>query len=207
MSPLSLLLLAVAGVDADTILRDGFEPVQPAIAAACDDPLVMPEGFTVQTHSWSQLFTPPDGSPVPEFPLSNGFPVPVGANLWHIRAASFVAPAGMVGTLFWEGAQANPSQGYFYARPAEAMFVGISACPGDLRVGEGYDPCARFSSTGSLVFNTVLAGPHPTSCTLEAGKTYWLNVSPHDPATLQPACRPVPTSAEGCDVQARQTSP
>jgi hypothetical protein len=111
-----------------------------------------------------------------------------------------------VTNLFFDGAQANPGQGYFVARPAASMFLGVSACPGDFRLVQG---CSLVANTGSLVTTTRHA-QSPWACTLTPGVTYYLTVAPVDPSDGLEAgehtCTPAYSSENGCDVQGRSTS-
>jgi hypothetical protein len=175
----------------------------------CDHPLVMPEGWVRKTITWAQLFTPRDGAPVPTYPNSNGFPVPIGADKGTYVTARFVAEPMQAWNLFWDGAQANPPEGYRTARPADSMFLSISQCPGDFRIKLGFDPCAKNTNTGSLLGNST-GVVSAFACPLVAGAEYWITVAPVNPVDgLTPGehtCRPVPSSEAGCDVQARQTA-
>lgn len=187
-----------------TVHADGFEGDDPAGADPCASPLVLPD-YRVTLKTWTQCFTPRDGNPKPTYPSSNGFPIPLGAPKGEATACAFVAQPDQVTNLFWDGAQANPNEGYFTARPADAMFLGIDTCAGSLRQIPG---CWRYTNTGTLVTSTR----HPPSdfyCALTPGVTYYLNISPMDPTDgLQDgehSCKPVPSSEAGCDVQARQT--
>lgn len=189
-----------------TLFADGFESAKQPGADPCDSPLVMPEGFAPTYKSWAQCFTPRDGSPVPTYPNGLGFPVPLGANKGEYLVCEFVALPDQVTNLFFDPAQANPGQGYYVARPASSMFLGVSTCPGDFRMVQG---CSLVANTGSLV-TTTRDVPNPNACSLTAGVTYYLTVAPVDPqdglTEGEHTCRDVPSSANGCDVQTRQTS-
>ena len=181
-------------------------------------PGIQPSGWARTDTTWVQLFTPRDGSPVPAYPSSNGFPVPIGATRGSYTAASFTANANQTVNMFWDGAQANPNEGYFTARPANGMFISISPCAGDLRPANmdagGFlaAGCRKFANTGTLVFSTSpsLGSSNSNACKLEAGKQYYINVLPADPNDgLTPgehSCSETQSSALGCDVQSRSTT-
>jgi hypothetical protein len=213
--PFSLWYLYVDGTSdprlasppSDVVFSDGFEEPEGGGGDPCDDPLVMPEGLVGVHRTWAQCFTPPDGSPVPEYPNSLGFPVPLGADKGTYKACEFTAQVNQVTNLFVEPAQANPGQGYRMPRPAQSMFLGVSICPGDFRTT--LPGCWMVVNTGTLVTETVEANS-PLACPLVAGQKYWLTVAPVDPRdglTLgEHTCQSVPNSENGCDQQARQTS-
>ncbi len=177
-------------------------------------PLVQPAGWTRIDKSWSALFTPVDGAPVPVYPNSNGFPVPLGSNKGTYVAAAFTAGADQTVSMFWDPAQAKPLEGYTTARPAEAMFFSISPCAGDLRPADGSGGflmagCRRFGNTGNIIYSTKSSLPASTvsACKLQAGKKYYINVLPADPSdglsAGEHSCSATSSSANGCDVQAR----
>ena len=193
-----------------------------SVVAGCDitpgTPGVQPMGWQRVDTTWENLFKPRDGAPIPTYPDSLGFPVPIGANKGQYTSAAFVAEANQTVNMFWDPAQANPWEGYSYARPAEGMFISVSPCPGDVRPADdavgGFlaAGCRRFANTGSLVFSTSPGLVQSTfgACKLDAGKTYYLNVMPANPddglVAGEHSCTPSPTSDLGCDVQAKSTS-
>lgn len=173
-----------------------------------------PTGWGRVNMTWAQLFTPRDGNPVPVYPTSNGFPVPIGANKGQYVAASFTPLANQTVNMVWDRAQAKPTEGYSTARPAAGMFISISPCPGDLRPADatgGFlaNGCRKFQNEGTLIYSTMSSLSQSTSsaCKLEAGKTYYINVLPANPydglTTNEHSCDDVASSALGCDVQAR----
>jgi hypothetical protein len=190
----------------DPLLSDGFEEEENEESGGdpCDHPLVMPVGWTMVAKSWAQCFTPKDGSPVPTYPNSNGFPIPLGALKGEYKICTFVAKPNTTTNMFWDSAQANPGQGYGVARPADSMYIAISTCRGDFRSPPG---CSLTAASGTLITSTI-HGSSQFYCSLTAGVTYHLTVAPVDPRDgLTPGehtCRDVPSSANECDVQTRQ---
>ena len=176
-----------------------------------------PTGWGRVNVTWSQLFTPRDGDPVPVYPLSNGFQVPIGANKGQYTSASFVPNVEQTVNMVWDRAQAKPSEGYSTARPASGMFISISPCPGDLRAfndevgGFLARGCRKFQNESTLIYSTKASLPqsNQSACKLEAGKQYYINVLPANPndglTQGEHSCDPVPSSDLGCDVQARSS--
>lgn len=191
----------------DALFANGFEVQEEQGADPCDHPLVKPAGWTMVARTWAQCFTPRDGRPVPTYPNSLGFPVPLGANKGEYTVCAVDPLPDQVTNIFFDPAQANPGQGYYVARPAMSMFLGYSVCPGDFRMKQG---CAIVANTGSLI-TTTRHQPSPWACTLTLGVRYYLTIAPVDPRdglTLgEHTCNDAaPSSGAGCDVQARQTS-
>jgi hypothetical protein len=179
-------------------------------------PLVQPAGWTRIDKSWSQLFADYDGSPMPTYPSSFGYPVPIGANKGTYVAASFTAGADQTVSIFWDPMQAKPEQGYYTARPAQGMFISVSPCAGDLRPADGSGGflmagCRRYNSSAGITYSTksTLAASNFTACKLQAGKKYYINVLPADPtdglSAGEHSCSDTPSSANACDVQARSS--
>lgn len=201
------------------IFADGFEPDEPGgpVPFTCDHPDVAPSWMVGKQMLWSKLFTPRDGAPVPTYPNSNGFPVPIGADRGGWEAGKFVALPDQTVNMVWDGAQANRNEGYGTARPAEGMFISISPCAGDLRAASFLATdflapgCRKFSNEGTLRL-TTRQGTASTFgyCALTAGQTYYITVSPVNPDNgLDPGehtCRDVPSSQSGCDCQARSNA-
>jgi hypothetical protein len=200
-------------------LATGGGPVDPP--ANCNltagTPLFQPSGWTKVDRTWAQLFTPADGAPIPAYPTSNGFPVPVGSNKGTYVAASFTAAAKQSVSMFWDPAQAKPAEGYSTARPAMGMFISISPCPGDLRPADNsggflMSGCRKFGNSGSLIWSTSASLPASSvsACKLEAGKVYYINVLPANPdgglTSGEHSCSDTSSSSQGCDVQARTTA-
>jgi hypothetical protein len=204
-----LMLMFVSKADAQSIFADGFEEGRGGGPPPdfCDHPLVSPAGFTPVLITWQKLFTPRDGNPKPTYPNSLGFPVPIGAEKGTYTAAKLTALPNQNVSMFWDPAQAKPSEGYFKARPALGMWIAISECPGDFRVSPG---CAKFANTGSLIWSTRITQSTPSACAVVAGEDYFITVAPYDPrGPLRPenhTCSPTPSSEQGCDIQARSTS-
>jgi hypothetical protein len=213
-----LMLMFVSKADAQSIFADGFESGRGGGPPPdfCDHPLVSPAGFTPVLITWQKLFTPRDGNPKPTYPNSLGFPVPIGAEKGTYTAAKFTAQPNQNVSMFWDPAQAKPSEGYFKARPALGMNIVISPCPGDLRPADNSGGflmagCRKFANTGSLIWSTRIAQSTVSACALVEGEDYFITVAPYNPQAgpLHPdnhTCSPTPSSEQGCDSQARQTS-
>jgi hypothetical protein len=199
--------LLIRCANAQTIYADGFEEAA-ASQGPCDDPLVQPAGWQFTNKSWTQAWSSPDGNPQATFPNSVGFPVPIGASIGGYTVIAFVPQAGQSVGIHWDTAQANPQQGYGAPRPADSMFLGISVCPGDFRMKQGFDPCAIVASGASLFWTTGNSG---FACNLAPGVTYYLTVAPVNPqdgifpAPSHTCSTSAPNSAFGCDVQARHS--
>ncbi len=175
---------------ADRVYRDGFEIEDPCAGAT-------PAGYAVRYRTWQETWSAPNGSVQAAFPNSIGSAVPVGADRQQIVTVPFVALPGQYAAIFFDPAQANRSIGYGQPRPALAMFVGISECPADLRMTRERQFCTRFANTGAITWITY---PSPGACQIEAGRTYYLSITPHDPVTGDYWC-PDPERS-GCEVQA-----
>ncbi len=212
LSALLALALSAWINDADAatpslIFSNGFEEGRGGGPAPdiCDHPLVMPAGFAPKLITWRMLFTPRDGNPKPTYPNSLGFPVPIGAEKGSFTAAMFTAEPNQSVSMFWDPAQAKPSEGYMKARPAIGMFISISPCPGDFRPSPG---CAKYANTGSLIWSTRITQSTISACAVVEGEKYFITVAPYNPAAgpLHPddhTCSPTSSSELGCDVQAR----
>lgn len=178
-----------------------------------------PTTLTRVTKTFVQAFSPPDGDPTASYPNSVGFPVPIGANKGSYLTVPFVAQPNTVVDMTWDTAQANGFQGYSSPRPADAMFVGISPCPGDLRPTDHFSEdiflrngCRRVTGLDSMFYSTTSGTVNPYSiCKLEAGKTYYINIAPVNPNqssgpnSTYTCSTTAPNSANGCDVQIRHT--
>jgi hypothetical protein len=215
----STLLLALCAAAlpaaAQTVFRDGFDPPpEPEVPEACSDPLIAPEGWDMNTSTWSEAWSSPDGSPQASYPNSVGFPVPLGANKNKIKVIHFVPQANQTVDISWDTVQANEREGY-KPRVALSMFISISPCPGDVRAVDNYseDPflrggCRQQGGGGSMFFTTQPGMTNPEIvCTLQAGTTYFMNVAPIDPRdglTLgEHTCDDASVySDQGCEVQA-----
>lgn len=179
------------------------------------DPLYQPAGWTLTDMTFAEAFTPQDGDPVPAYPNSLGFPVPVGADRGGITVISFTANATQTVNMIWDRAQANPGQGYGTARPASGMFFSVSPCRGDVRAPDAEAGgflaagCRKFSNEGVLIWSTSpsLSASTSAACKVTAGRVYFLHVMAADPSDGldegEESCDEVPSTAEGCDVQAR----
>jgi hypothetical protein len=209
-----------ASSTSDAIFRDGFESGLPGgppqDACFLGAPLVRPTGWVVTPISWVKAFTPRDGAPKPVYPNSLGFPVPIGADRGGITAIKFRSIANQTVSIFWDPAQAKPSEGYFRARPASAMFFSISPCHGDVRPGDNtggflMQGCRKLANTGGFTYTTKASVPASTTatCKLEPDTDYYINVmaaNPYDGLVIgETTCFDTQSSMEGCDIQARST--
>lgn len=186
---LAALLFAPSLACAQAVFVDGFEPPAEATPAAynCNVDGVMPPNFNLAMSTWPRTFSSPDGSPRAEYPQGVSFPTPVGADRTYMRVVPFVPNPSQMVNMYWDEVQSRPSEGYQPGRPAQGMWFAISPCIGDMRapVYASEDPflrpgCRRFETSGGLVW--VTAASIPTSdtafCKLEAGRTYYMTISP-----------------------------
>lgn len=205
--PLILLAVLVRCASAEPIFAHGFEEPGAGGADPCDDPLATPEGWVLKTKSWELAFTTPGTRPFSVYPNSSGFPVPVPGyeqypgnkyRKGEIVSIPFVALPETSVRMTWDTAQSGPN--YRQPRPAYGLFVGVSACPWDVRPTLS---CSRMSGLDTLVYSTVEAASG--ACQLIAGQTYYITVVMADPRDgLEPdehTCQDVPNSQDGCDVQ------
>lgn len=178
-------------------------------------PLIAPSTLTRVDKTWEAAFSAAPGAPtsaVAVYPNSIGTATPVGANKGTYTVIPFTPnSANLTVNMFFDPAQASSAIGYTSPRPALAMFVGLSPCPGDLRPPAGTaDPfegsaCRRFNNTGSLTYSTFFVGPGV--CKLEVGQQYFINVAPIDTSDgLQVGEDSCGNSLTGCDVQMRHTA-
>jgi hypothetical protein len=211
--PTSPRLAAVS----DRVFSDGFEKDEsggPPVFS-CEHPDVQPSWMHGRRITWAKMFTPPDGAPVPTYPNSNGFQVPIGADRSGWTAAEFIAGENQTVQMFWDPAQAKPNEGYFRARPAKGMFISISPCAGDLRAStfaatDYLAPgCRRYANTGAITTTTKATLSTFSYCALTPGLRYYITVSPVNPNDgLTPgehSCSVTPSSADGCDAQAKSS--
>jgi len=192
-------------------------PPQPGIPACtypgiAGNPYVQPAGFVGHPVPWSQLML---GAP---FPYGNSYLAPVGSytlralNVARLgpsmagryMATPFVAEQGGAYLVSWVAVQRQSEvPGYPVPRNAASMFVSISPCAGDLRPGDRFsgDPwlttCRASLSSGSLKFGTG------STCRLQAGKTYYLNIAAVEPSdgltTTETTCSYRPSEGR-CEV-------
>ncbi len=175
-------------------------------------PLIAPSTLSRVDKTWVSAFSAPNGSATGVYPNSIGTATPVGANKGTYTVIPFTpSSANLTVNMFWDPAQAANAIGYTNPRPALAMFVGISPCPGDLRPPAGTSDlfegssCRRFANTGSLTYSTFLVSPGV--CKLEIGQQYFINVAPIDTSDgLQVGEDSCGNSLTGCDVQMRHTA-
>ena len=184
-----LLALAVAPLQADPIFFDGFEPLPPQEPAEydCNIPGVMPDGFNMIYKTWTQTFSSPDGSPSASYPSGVGFPTPVGSSQTFMTVVPFVPNPKQIVNMYWDDVPSLPAQNY-NSRPADGMFFAISPCMGDMRApdyfGDPYERfgCRKFQRSASIIWTTSesVAESNADICRLEAGKTYYMTISPTD---------------------------
>lgn len=184
-------------------VQGGGDPPPPATGIpACEtpgiagDPNVQPAGFTGHRLSWGELFY---GATFPHF---NSHLSPVGS--YTLRAmqpstrgptmnaryltTSFVAAPNTNYKIGWVGAQAIPAVSYMNPRAADAVFVSISPCAGDLRPRVVSNPgpflgstCRALVSNGNLFYGTTGGAGQ---CSLVAGQTYFINIAMVNPSNL-----------------------
>lgn len=168
-------------------------------------PLVAPPSLTRIDKTWVKAWSSPDGTSTAVYPNSVGSVVPVGSEKGHYTVIPFTPSENLSVGMFWDVAQ--PSTGYLKPRPANAMFISISPCPGDLRPSNNNstDPfersaCRLLANTGSLYYTTTAS---TAVCKLQAGVQYYINVSPIDTSDgLQAGEDTCGNALTGCDVQA-----
>jgi hypothetical protein len=160
---------------------------------------VQPTNFVGHRLTWEQLFygaTFPEGnshlSPIGSFTLRSTSPSTRGPTMnARYFATSFVAQAGANYNISWLGAQGIQEVGYSNPRGADAVFVSISPCAGDLRPRVAVNPgpflqgtCRAMVSNANMFFGTTGG---TGQCPLTAGQTYFINiamVNPSDGLTL-----------------------
>ena len=179
-----LLLLALASPAlAGGLFADGFESMggPPLPACASDpDPLNSPVGYQQRIVSWGDAFF---GQSYPD--IANGGLSPVGSFTFKSSsrpngppiagkyiAIPFTAVAA-ANKVKWYGSQAIGSRDYRANKPAHAVLVTISECPGDFRMALG--ACWAYGKGGSIFHGPVSA------CWVQPGKGYYLNIVFADP--------------------------
>jgi hypothetical protein len=179
------LSVAVAPALAQSVFTDGFEPDEPA-AYACNVDGVMPPNFSLRMSTWRGTFSSPDGSPAATYPGGVYFPTPVGADRIQMRVVPFVPNPSQSVQLYFDEVQSRPNEGYQPGRPTDGMWFAISPCIGDMRppnpFGEPFlrQGCRIFEKAGAIGWTTAasVAESDAAICKLEAGKTYYLTISP-----------------------------
>jgi hypothetical protein len=219
VAPLVLLALCWNCARAERIFADGFEEQDASGVDPCAHPLVLPAGWAFESKTWVDAFSRPGGTPAAAYPNSVGNPVPVPGYRWFRRlqvgqfefykrgqfvAIGFVAQPNLTVDMTWDTAQSGPN--YTTPRPADTMFVGVSACPWDARP---HLLCSRTSGLDSLFLSSKTDQPG-MFCPLVAGETYYINVlmaNPNDGLVPgENVCsETAANSAEGCDVQMRHS--
>lgn len=153
-------------------------------------PKVQPAGFTGNRVAWSAMFfggTFPDGashlSPVGAFTLRSLQPSTRGPTMnARYITTSFVAGVSQNYQISWLGAQSIPAANYSPPRAADAVFVSISPCAGDLRPRVNLNPpsilessiCRGMASNGNIKFGTTGGAGQ---CPLVAGVEYFINIA------------------------------
>lgn len=193
--------------DVSVVVGPATNPDPQPAGCSITDPLIAPNSLTKVTKTWTQAWSSPNGKYVPTYPDGIGYPVPIGAEKNGYTVIPFTPNANQSVKIFFDGAQPSSATGYNPARTAMAMLITISPCQGDLRYprSASLDPfekpaCRIFANTGSLYFTTISGS---AACTLEAGKTYYMNVAAIDTSDgLQAGENTCGSSYSGCDVQA-----
>lgn len=181
------LLLAPALAGAQIVFQDGFDP-PPEVPQAydCNVDGVMPPNFNLLMRNWTSTFSAPDGSPSATYPNGVSFPTPVGADRGYMRVVPFVPNPSQTVVMYWDEVQSRPQDGYLPGRPADGMWFAISPCIADMRA-PAYtgDPwllpgCRKFERSTSLIWTTAasVTASDAVQCKLEAGKTYYMTISP-----------------------------
>lgn len=209
-----LLLVFVFPARAQSIFGNGFEGGSAGGDTPCSN--LNPANWTRVHRSWTQVFSAPDGNPSAAYPSGVSFPTPIGSNIGQGVVVPITPFAFQGVNLYFDQVQARPQDGYFKARYADAMFIGLTDCKVtingtefaalDLRppVAMSPDPmlwpaCRVFENSGSLTWSS---GSVPQGCHLDPMKKYGLVIAPLNPVTQQHSCANVPNSAQGCDVGA-----
>lgn len=178
----------------EVVVAQADTPPPPPPPAGCTlgaDPQLAPAGWNRVDKAWNFAFSPPNAPGTAVYPNSPGQLIPLGAPRGGYTAISFVPNANQTVQIAWVEAQAYQGTGYNSPRPVTAMFVGISPCPGDLRMtragSEANDVfvqrgCRKVGFEDTVVYSTT-TGPHnpDTVCALEAGRTYYINVLAANP--------------------------
>lgn len=154
-----------------------------------EDPNFQPSGFVPRVVSWQEAFygntfpTIDAGglAPVGSFTFASSPSSPGIAIAGNYIAIPFVPQPNSSYTIKWLGAQAITSRNYRTARPADAVYVTISPCQGDFRLRNSSAPatdptsnaCGSYAFEKNLFYGTVGGG---AQCTLEAGRTYYVNI-------------------------------
>lgn len=163
---------------------------------------VQPQGFTGHRRTWGQLFYGaefPEGrsflSPIGSYSLRDLAPTTRGPTMnARYITTSFIAQPGGNYAIDWLGAQAVVWSGeisYNPPRSADAVFVAISPCAGDLRPRVATNPpthwvssvCRALVRNGGLSFGTTGGSGQ---CALQPGQEYFVTiafVNPNDGLT------------------------
>lgn len=196
---------------AASVFTNGFEAAEGGGEEppdSCVDPLVFPPGWRVDSRTWTQTFSAPDGRPIATYPNGVSWPVAVGAEKGRIKIVPFTPTPRQSVNAYFDQVQARPQDGYYRSRPAASMFMAITPCGADVRPPDYFalDPfqrrdCRDVMNFGSLVWTT---GRVAGACHVEAGRTYWLvfmAADPRDGLTLgEHTCEDVSSTDSGCDV-------
>lgn len=185
----------------------------PQNCSAAPDPQLQPAGWNRVNKTWVANWSAKNNSAVAIYPESASSVVAFGAEKGAYSVVGpFTANPNQTIRIYWETAQANNGYGYNNPRPAESMWIGISPCPGDFRTTDNLsaDPfrrggCRKHANSDTLIFSSTAFETNETSCHVEPGQQYYMNVIAADPENGLTAgehtCTAVPNSANGCDVQ------
>jgi hypothetical protein len=184
-----VLASAAFACQAQSVFFDGFEATpEDEVAYACDVEGIMPNGWNPLVKPWGGVFAAWDGSPSATYPNGISYPAPVGANKGQMTIVPFVPNPEQAVLLHFDDPQSRPADGYQPSRPSNGMWFAISPCPGDMRAPDfSSEPflrpgCRTFGRSGTLIWTTQSAVVESdySQCKLEAGKTYYMTISPTD---------------------------
>lgn len=226
--------------DTNAIFADGFEtpcvvncdPPLPDVTDydLCADPStglnldgIRPFGWTPYQLTWLQAFSAPACLTNPRdrrcsfatYPNSLGVPVPLGTWRGGYLSVPFTTLPRLTVDMSWDTAQANGNIGYGTPRPADAMWIAISPCAGDMRPPDSTPnpwtkPGCRVLAGGASLFYRTFGAPGEAFCRLKPNALYYLTVSPSNPLDVltlgEHTCSETAVnSALRCDVQTRHT--
>ncbi len=187
-SPLRTASITVE--ESDVVIDPGCT-IDPNLA----DPWYTPAGYTERVVSWSSAFNNT------QFFTPTTYLHPIGSRTINDQSVSnnyivipFTPVAGQNYKLDWAEAQAVALVGYFAARPAHAVYVTIRKCRGDFRKENNQSSddslkrgCRRAGQKNNINFNTTLAASSTSTCAIEAGKQYYVNILFADPTSESPS--------------------
>lgn len=177
------------------------------------DPQLEPVGWTRTNKTWVANWSAKNNSVIAVYPESAAAPVAFGASKGGYSVVGpFTPNANQVVRIYWELVQTNNQYGYSQPRPADAMWIGISPCPGDFRRTNNASQdkflrggCRRLASSDGIIFATLPGETDHATCFLQPGQPYYMNVIAANPEdglfSGEHTCAAAPNSANGCDVQ------